>query len=130
MVNLSSADQLAFSSLALHADNSLSTTTDIAPAIHVSSTYRRVDPELAGGPPEEEYIYSRYTTETRDRVELVLGSLNKGHAITYSSGLSAGFAALLHVRPDRVAIRGGYHGTHEFIKIYKRHRDIVSGVSE
>src|ERR1700730_2032433 len=102
MVNLSSADQLAFSSLALHADNSLSTTTDIAPAIHVSSTYRRVDPGLAGGAPGEEYIYSRYTTETRDRVELVLGSLNKGHAITYSSGLSAGFAALLHVRPDRV----------------------------
>jgi hypothetical protein len=33
---------------------------------------------------------------------------------------------LLHVKPDRVAIRGGYHGTHGFIHIYKRHRDIVS----
>lgn len=128
MINLNNPNQLSFSSLSLHADDPLSATTDIAPAIHVSTTFSKLDPNLASSLSNghEEYVYSRYTTVTRDRAEQVLGSLNKGHAVTYSSGLSAGFAALLHVKPDRVAIRGGYHGTHGFINIYKRHRDIVS----
>ncbi|KAH8552179.1 cystathionine gamma-synthase [Umbelopsis sp. PMI_123] len=112
--------QLGFASLAIHADDHLSTTTDVAPAIHVSTTY------LQSGSLSDTKgnIYSRASTDTRDRVEQVLGKLNKGHAITYSSGLSSGFAVLLHIRPERIAIRGGYHGTHGFIEVYKRHRDI------
>ncbi|KAI8580235.1 hypothetical protein K450DRAFT_238774 [Umbelopsis ramanniana AG] len=115
---------LGFASLSIHADDFLSKTSDIAPAIHVSTTYSQPDPDQqpADG---NGLIYSRYSTATRDRVELVLGTLNKGYAVTYSSGLSSGFAALLHIRPNRIAIGGGYHGTHGFIEVYKRHRDIA-----
>lgn len=119
--------QLGFASLSIHADDSLSKSSDIAPAIHVSTTYSQPDPDR--GPAEANgLIYSRYSTATRDRVELVLGTINKGYAVTYSSGLSSGFAALLHIRPNRIAIGGGYHGTHGFIEVYRRHRDIVSHV--
>ncbi|KAG2182716.1 hypothetical protein INT44_005696 [Umbelopsis vinacea] len=117
---------LGFSSLSIHADDSLSNSSDIAPPIHVSTTYSQPDPDQPDG---NGLVYSRYSTATRDRVERVLGTLNKGHAVTYSSGLSSGYAALLHIRPNRIAIGGGYHGTHGFIEIYKRHRDIVSRCS-
>jgi cystathionine gamma-synthase len=43
----------------------------------------------------------------------VLGALDAGEAVVYASGQAATTAALLHLRPRRVAIgRGGYHGTH------------------
>jgi cystathionine beta-lyase/cystathionine gamma-synthase len=121
MVYLEDPSQLAFASISLHADDGLSPSADVAPAINVSTTFIQSGDPANPSP----HIYSRQSSETRNRVEQVLGLLNKGHAITYSSGLSAGYAGLLHVKPNRVAIRGGYHGTHGFIEIYKRHRDIV-----
>ncbi|KAM3583656.1 hypothetical protein VKS41_003629 [Umbelopsis sp. WA50703] len=120
MVYLEDPSQLAFASISLHADDGLSPSADVAPAINVSTTFIQSGDPANPSP----HIYSRQSSETRNRVEQVLGLLNKGHAITYSSGLSAGYAGLLHVKPNRVAIRGGYHGTHGFIEIYKRHRDI------
>lgn len=122
MVNFEDSSQLNFATLSLHADDHISSSIDVAPAIQVSTTYTQSEDSAH----PSQHIYSRQSSETKDRVERVLGLANKGHAVTYSSGLSAGFAALLHVRPDRVAIRGGYHGTHMFLKIYRRHRDIVS----
>ncbi|RUS20627.1 pyridoxal phosphate-dependent transferase [Endogone sp. FLAS-F59071] len=119
----------SFSTLSLHADDHLAESYDIAPPIGVSTTFRFPNPDatsknVEGLNGEKLNIYSRESTNIRDRVEAVLGALNEGHAVTYTSGLSAGFAAVIHLKPNRVAIRTGYHGTHGFLKVYRRHREI------
>jgi cystathionine gamma-synthase len=90
--------------LALHADDGAEPAADVAPPLHLATTY------LAGN--DEALIYGRNDTATRRRLELVLGQLEGGHAVTYASGLAAVYAALRHLRPKRVAIDRGYHGTH------------------
>lgn len=49
----------------------------------------------------------------------------KGHALTYSCGLSAAFAAVTHYAPKMIAIRKGYFGCHESFHLYMRsHPDV------
>ncbi|KAE9410372.1 PLP-dependent transferase [Gymnopus androsaceus JB14] len=69
------------------------------------------------------HVYSRYTQNVSTRVEHILGKVLDGHAVTYASGLASGFAALVHFKPKRVAIRGGYFGFHQTIEVYKKCRD-------
>lgn len=83
----------------------------------------------------------RYTQPTMIRAQKVLNSVLDGHSVLYSSGLAvsnlfsrfnfdwtqmaniqAAFAALIHVVPQVIAIRDGYHGCHEGIKVYQRLR--------
>lgn len=91
--------------LAIHADTGLEHDPDVAPPIHVSTTFSA---ENAEG-----LVYSRTEQPTRRRLEAVLGALEGGDAVVYASGQAATTAALLHLQPKRVAIsRGGYHGTH------------------
>ncbi len=90
--------------LALHADDGAEPAADVAPPLHLATTY------LAGN--DEALVYGRNDTATRRRLETVLGALEGGHAVTYASGLAAVYAALRHLRPKRVAIDRGYHGTH------------------
>lgn len=52
----------------------------------------------------------------------MLSTLLDGLAITYPSGLSAAFAALIHVAPSTIAITGGYLGCYESISVYRRLR--------
>ena len=40
--------------------------------------------------------------------------------MVYSSGLSAIHALLVHLNPKKVAIGGGYHGTHGILEILGR----------
>ncbi|KAJ3103472.1 hypothetical protein HDU97_010055 [Phlyctochytrium planicorne] len=137
-------ENLAFATLSLHADSE-ATLPDVAPAIHVSTTYKygsdwnekaAVERGLlakAGTSTtspsaldETKHIYSRESLETRERVETVLGALEKGHAITYSSGLSAVTAAFNFYQPRRIIIsKEGYHGTHGVLDVYKRGRDYL-----
>jgi cystathionine gamma-synthase len=92
--------------LALHADDDVENTPDVAPALHVSTTF------LAGDGP----TYAREDQPTRRRLEAVLSALEGGHAVTYASGQAGTFALLSELRPARVAIaRGGYHSTHRAI---------------
>ncbi|OZJ04109.1 hypothetical protein BZG36_02868 [Bifiguratus adelaidae] len=118
----------SFSTLALHADDEFAFASDVAPGIGVSTTFRMgyvgAVSERVGPNGRPNYIYSRDTTNNRDRLEIVLGKLTEGHAVTYASGQAAGFAALVHYKPRRVAIRGGYHGTHGSLKVYNRHHAI------
>ena len=94
--------------LALHADAGLEPTADVAPPIHVSTTFEAGAP---GG-----FFYAREDQPTRRRLEAVLSALEGGTAVVYASGQAATFAALLQLRPARVAIaRGGYHATHAAI---------------
>ena len=86
----------------------------------------------------EYHVYSRLTQPVTTRVEAVLSQITvctwiefvyktmrlsfyqKGHAITYRSGMSAVYAALIHYQPKRIAIRGGYHGVPHAIEMHKR----------
>ena len=99
--------------LALHADAGLEATADVAPPIHVSTTF-----DADNG---EALVYARNDQPTRRRLEAVLGALDGGAAVVYASGQAAATAALLHFLPRRVAIaRGGYHGTHAAVDALAR----------
>lgn len=50
----------------------------------------------------------------------MLTSLLGGPALTYSSGLAAFHAMLVHLNPKRIAIEGGYHGCHGVINVLNR----------
>jgi cystathionine beta-lyase/cystathionine gamma-synthase len=54
----------------------------------------------------------------------VLDGLLDAHTLTYASGLTAAYAALLHYSPSVIAIRRGYHGVHAAIKIFERAHDL------
>ncbi|KAI8052176.1 Cys/Met metabolism PLP-dependent enzyme-domain-containing protein [Syncephalis plumigaleata] len=127
-------DELDISTLSLHADtldHSLAghsqADLSVAPSLSVTTTFMRPegsaelqDSELPAGT----HIYSRYSQPVRDRVEKVLAAINQGeHAVTYSSGLSAIFAALMYYQPKRIAIREAYFGSHKVVKLLQRFRD-------
>lgn len=98
-------EKLRPDTLAIHADAGLERDPDVAPPIHVSTTFAA---DNADG-----LVYARNEQPTRRRLEAVLGALEGGSAVVYASGQAAATAALLHLQPRRVAIaRGGYHGTH------------------
>ena len=101
------ADELQPETLALHADEGLEDTPDISPPLHLSTTFRA---EHTPG-----LVYSREDSLTRRRLEKVLGALEGGYAVAYASGQAATHAALRHLRPRRVAIDRGYHGTHAIL---------------
>jgi cystathionine beta-lyase/cystathionine gamma-synthase len=94
----------------LHSDKRYS--ADVSAPIHVSTTYKyppgynNQQAIHRGWVPKDEsaslpdfHIYSRMGTETRDRLEQVLGSLEKSFAVTYSSGLSAIFGLFEYLQP-------------------------------
>jgi cystathionine gamma-synthase len=101
-------EKLHSDTVALHADADIERAADVAPPLHLSTTFEADN--------AEGLVYSRTEQPTRARLEAVLGALEGGDAVTYASGQAAAMAALLHFRPRRVAIaRGGYHGTHAVI---------------
>ena len=75
---------------------------------------------------DEPFVYSRDGQPNVVRVEVLLGVLEGGHAVAYASGVSAILAALLHWLPKRIAVDGGYHGTHAVMAAYQAMR--ASGV--
>lgn len=123
MTSLSPATQ------AIHADDPLNIVDDVAPPIHVSTTFRynkdpsqlrpiweRPDPVFALG----EHCYSRQTTHSTSRFEQILSVLLKNPSLTYSSGLAAFNALMTFLAPKRVAIGAGYHGCHGVLTLHER----------
>ncbi|EJD42589.1 PLP-dependent transferase [Auricularia subglabra TFB-10046 SS5] len=109
----------------LHADDELGARhAEVAPSISVSTTFRQPQGvDLIGeyDPAHPKFhVYSRESQEVNSRVERVLGELHGlgKHALTFSSGLSAVFAALVHCAPRRIAVSGGYFGSHGTIAVY------------
>lgn len=92
--------------LAIHADDDLSEVADVAPPLHTSTTFD------AG---HDTFTYARNDQPTRQRLEQVLGALEGGHAVAYPSGQAATYAVMRHLRPRRVALDRGYHGTHAIL---------------
>lgn len=121
--------------VSIHGDDWLNNkNTDVAPALHVSTTFRypsapedlvpaidgELEPENTDFPP----IYSRLSAPNTTRLEALLSSLLQGHAITYTSGLSAFHALLVFFRPNVIAIGhdklAGYHGCHGVIGLHTK----------
>lgn len=126
------------STLALHADASHDLTQDVAPPIHLSSTFtyssnsdslvtahekaslQDVETHHASA-----HVYSRITSPNTSRLETILTSLLHAPSLTYSSGLAATHAIYTVLRPTRVFLTGGYHGVHGVLELLNRLTDGV-----
>lgn len=115
--------------LAIHADDPLNVVADVAPPIHVSTTFRydkdpaQLRPYYERPEPifePTEHIYSRHTTPSTSRLETILSVLLKNPSLTYSSGLSSFNALITFLNPKRVAIGAGYHGCHGVLRLHQR----------
>ncbi|KAK2589968.1 hypothetical protein QQS21_012359 [Conoideocrella luteorostrata] len=134
------ADELArlsLSSRTVHADDFISAHRAVAPAMHVSTTFKYSnDPDelqSSGDPnkladwnnpdpnaPLDSHIYSRDSNPNTTRLEAVLTSILGGPSLTYASGLAAFHAMLVRLNPKRIAIGEGYHGCHGVIQVMSR----------
>jgi cystathionine gamma-synthase len=110
----------------IHGDERIvGNTAEVSPSISVTTTFRYI-PDTESDTREPDYrnpdshVYSRYTQQVSTRAEHILSQLNQGFALTYSSGLTAGYSALVHLAPKRLAISGGYHGFHTTIDKYRK----------
>lgn len=127
--------QWSLATQTVHADDPMNSYTDVAPALHVSTTFRYSDdpdklkpvddldiPDREAGSAikGDSHIYSRLTAPNASRFELILTSLLGGPCLTYSSGLAAFHALLVYTNPKVVAIGAGYHGCHGVLDIYKK----------
>ncbi|ODM18210.1 hypothetical protein SI65_06081 [Aspergillus cristatus] len=116
------------STQALHADDPLNRVTDVAPPIHLSTTFRfPSEPEnlIPSVDPVDEfdghnYVYSREFAPNATRFEAILSALIGGQAVSYTTGLAALHAALVLLNPRRVSVGEGYHGSHEVIAVLSR----------
>ncbi|KAL2401744.1 putative trans-sulfuration enzyme [Exophiala dermatitidis] len=124
-----SIQQLSPATQAIHADDPLNVVDDVAPPIHVSTTFRydkdpsRLRPYYEREEPifePTEHIYSRHTTHSSSRLEAILGVLLHNPCLTYSSGLSAFNALVTFLNPKRVAIGAGYHGCHGVLRLHQK----------
>lgn len=126
----------------IHADDCTNILTDVAPAIHTSTTFRyprdpsKLNPiDTEGGEVIDlstPLVYSRLASANINRLETILAPLIYSHAapedlsrlanhvVSYSSGLSAFHGLLVNVVPKVVAISGGYHGCHGVLDLHKR----------
>ncbi|KAJ5806768.1 hypothetical protein N7474_010360 [Penicillium riverlandense] len=125
-----SSEAFGAATRSLHADDVLNVVTDVAPPLHLSTTFRYSDnPEdlmpaadaaSFESPKPTSHIYSRFTAPNFTRFETILSSLCNGKALSYSSGLSALHAALTLLNPRRIAMGDGYHGCHGVIGLFTR----------
>ena len=117
---------LALSTLAIHADDHLPGTTDVAPPIHLSTNFAYPsDPALLDPAGGLDYCYSREATPTTTRLETLLAPLlgsTPANTLVYASGLAALHALYVALAPARVAVSPGYHGTHAVLALHKRLR--------
>ncbi|KAJ5676855.1 uncharacterized protein N7477_002488 [Penicillium maclennaniae] len=113
---------------ALHADDRLNLVTDVAPPIHLSTTFRYSHDPNELVPSEDpvaefdgtNYVYAREFAPNATRFEAILSTLLKGNAVAYATGLAALYAALTLLNPRRVSVGEGYHGSHEVISVVSR----------
>ena len=118
----------SISTLALHADDHLNRTPDVAPPIHLSTTFRyssnpgELVPAVDQGHsvPTDAHIYSRETAPNTTRLEALLTPLLAAPCLTYSSGLAALHALYVFLRPDRVSSGAGYHGSRGVLGIHEK----------
>ena len=116
------------STCALHSDDHLNRSPDVAPPIHLSTTFRYCSnpsdlvPAADGNHavPVDAHVYSRATAPNTTRLETLLQSLLFAPCLTYSSGLAALHALYVFLRPDRVAAGAGYHGSRGVLGLHEK----------
>ena len=114
--------------IALHADDHMSCNPDVAPPIHLSTTfhYASKPEELVpaadqdSSVPADAHVYSRDTAPNTSRLEILLTPLLSAPCVTYSSGLSALHALYVFLRPDRVLNGSGYHGSRGVLGLHEK----------
>lgn len=108
-------EQYEYETLLVHGDRAFqpSGVYDVAPAMHVTTTYTTPNPS--------HLVYSRAHHPTRVRLEKLLGFMEGGHAITYSSGLACVSALMQHIKPRKVfiAAKEGYFGCQDVMNFFK-----------
>ncbi|KAL6080162.1 Cystathionine gamma-synthase [Balamuthia mandrillaris] len=103
--------QMDMTTIAIHGDEGVENVHDVAPPLHVATTFLEGDP---GG-----MVYSRADQPTRKRLEHLLGAMCGGTAVTYASGLAATTALLNSFQPTTVVQFGvGYKGTRDVLRHY------------
>lgn len=117
------------STLSVHADDRLNVNIpDVAPSLHLSSTFRYTSTPSDLIPAKhlpaptfgDAHIYSRESSPNTTRLETILATLLFAQAVTYCSGLAALHAFYVSFNPKRVAIGGGYHGSHGVLNLHSR----------
>ncbi|KAL1589827.1 hypothetical protein WHR41_01778 [Cladosporium halotolerans] len=131
----STSTPYSLATLAIHGDDPVNASTDVAPALHVSTTFRypsdpsKLHPtddldiparDPAAPAPADSHIYSRLTAPNTTRLESILAQLLGAPCLTYASGLAAFHALLVYLNPRVVAIGAGYHGCHGVLQIYQK----------
>jgi cystathionine gamma-synthase len=112
------------STIECHSDQGIEITGDIAPPLHPSTTF------VSGAPESYGQVYSRMDNVTRRRVEAVVGAVEGGQAVTYSSGLSAATALIHCIKPQRIYLDAGYHGVKAAFKLWSERQRIGTGKIE
>lgn len=116
------------STTAIHADDCLNSHPDVAPPLHLSTTFHfSTDPSLLvpfkdhpAPHPSDAHIYSRHTAPTTTRAEALLEPLLHAPTVCYGSGLASLHALYVFLNPKAVAIGGGYHGTHGVLALHRK----------
>lgn len=105
---------------ALHADGAIDDGVDVAPPIHVASTYDRSE--------QSELVYRRNQHVTTERLEAVVGALEGGTAVVYPSGMSAISSLLRYLQPGRISLPADvYHGTRHYAAAAPHRWEVVTG---
>ena len=116
------------STRALHSDDHWNRNPDVAPPIHLSTTFRYSSnpgdlvpaADEDHSVPTEAHVYSRATAPNTTRLETLLQSLLFAPCLTYSSGLAALHALYVFLRPGRVSLGAGYHGSRGVIGLHEK----------
>ena len=122
------SQSFSVSTRALHSDDHLNRNPDVAPPIHLSTTFRfSSNPgdlvpaaDEDHGVPTDAHVYSRATAPNTTRLETLLQSLLFAPCLTYSSGLAALHALYVFLRPDRVSMGAGYHGSRGVLSLHEK----------
>lgn len=106
--------------VAIHGDSAIDDGFDLAPPIHVSSSYERSH--------QDELVYRRNDHITTHRLEAVLGALEGGEAVVFPSGMSAVASLLRYLRPARVGLPSDvYHGTRAYVSEPNHPWEVLAG---
>lgn len=115
----------------IHDDDKDNRVSDVAPPITVATTFRYdndnlvvLDETEALDDMDKNPVYSRCAHPNCTRLESVLSTVLKGHAVLYNSGCASFFALMTHLNPKRVFVGECYHGVHAIIDIHTRNHGL------
>ncbi|CCF58537.1 hypothetical protein KAFR_0E03860 [Kazachstania africana CBS 2517] len=111
----------------IHADDKDNRVSDVAPPINVSTTYRYDETDLIPWRERENLdfmekkpVYSRLAHPNATRLESLFSEILEGHAVIYSSGCAAFYAAMVHYNPKKIFMGQCYHGLRAIANIMTR----------